>query len=78
MNTCLLIYSCMMATKRKLSTLSYKEKYDIIKFCDDNLGMKKTDIAAKFNIPRPTLFDIRKNRQKIISDKNYEGKASHI
>ena len=54
-------------TKRKLKTLSYKEKYEIIQFVDANPSMKRTDIAEKFGIARPTLYDLlEKNRQKII------------
>ena len=36
-----------MATKRKLTTKTYQEKYDIIKFCEANPMMKKTAIAEK-------------------------------
>uniref|UniRef100_A0A8C4QV77 HTH CENPB-type domain-containing protein n=1 Tax=Eptatretus burgeri TaxID=7764 RepID=A0A8C4QV77_EPTBU len=42
-----------------------KKKYDIIKFCEANLLMKKTDIAEKFDIKWQTLNDILKNKGKI-------------
>ena len=56
--------SCSM--KRKLATKTYKEKYDIMKFCEDNSGIKKVDLAKKFDIPRGTLCDILKNKDNII------------
>uniref|UniRef100_A0A8C4RAM7 HTH CENPB-type domain-containing protein n=1 Tax=Eptatretus burgeri TaxID=7764 RepID=A0A8C4RAM7_EPTBU len=54
-----------MATKRKLTTKTYQEKYDIIKFCEANPLMKKTAIAEKLDIKRQTLNDILKNKGKI-------------
>ena len=51
--------------KRKIKTKTYQEKYEIIKFCDANPGMKKIEIAQEFDIPRPTLFDILKKRETI-------------
>jgi len=54
-----------MATKRKLTTKTYQEKYDIIQFCEANPLMKKTAIAEKLDIKRQTLNDILKNKGKI-------------
>ena len=54
-----------MATKRKLTTKTYQEKYDIIQFCEANPLMKKTAIAEKLDIKRQTLNDILKYKGKI-------------
>ncbi|XP_038076054.1 tigger transposable element-derived protein 4-like [Patiria miniata] len=52
--------------KRKLETKTYKEKYKIVKFCEANPRMRKVDLAQKFGLPRGTLYDILKNKDKII------------
>ena len=54
-----------METTRKLKTKTYEEKYDICKFYDENPSMKKTAIAARFNVRPTTLQDILKNKAKI-------------
>lgn len=54
-----------MATKRKLATKSYSEKYAILKFMDENPSMKKKDVAEKFEVKPNTVSDIIKNRDKI-------------
>uniref|UniRef100_A0A3B3SWE0 HTH CENPB-type domain-containing protein n=1 Tax=Paramormyrops kingsleyae TaxID=1676925 RepID=A0A3B3SWE0_9TELE len=53
-------------SKRKLSAKTYKEKYEIIKYTVANPGLTKMEIAAKFGIKGPILFDIMKNKQKVI------------
>ena len=39
-----------MTSKRKHSDRTYHEKYREIKFCDENQGIKRSDIALKFAI----------------------------
>ena len=56
----------IMATKRKLTTKSYDEKYAIIKFMDENPSMRKKDVATRFDVKPSTLSDIIKNREKIV------------
>ena len=58
-----------MATRRKLDTKSYEEKYRIVKFVEANPEMKRKDVAAKFDIKPNTLSDIMKNKDKIIKVK---------
>ncbi|XP_041460886.1 tigger transposable element-derived protein 4-like [Lytechinus variegatus] len=55
-----------MPAKRKLSTRSYDEKYEIIKFVDENPNMKRKDVALKFNLKPNTPSDILKCKEKII------------
>ncbi|XP_071509611.1 tigger transposable element-derived protein 4-like [Diadema antillarum] len=54
-----------MATRR-ITSRSYKEKYDIIKFMEANPNAKRKDVAAKFDLKQSSLADIIKKRDKII------------
>lgn len=56
-----------MATKRKLSTKTYQEKYEIIKFCQANPTLKQKDIAEMFDLKPQTLSDYLKNKEKIFA-----------
>lgn len=65
----------IMATKRKLNTKSYSEKYAIIKFVEENPAVKKKDVADKFDIKQNTLSGLLKNKEKIIQVVEYPSNA---
>ena len=58
-----------MASKRKHTDRTYEEKYRVIKFCDENPGIRRKDIALKFGIKPQTLSDMMKaeTKKKIIN-----------
>lgn len=53
----------MSSTKRKHQTLTLKIKMEILRKVDS--GLKVSDIAKSYNVPRPTIYSIIKNREKI-------------
>ena len=53
------------AKKRNIATKIYEEKLVIIDYAEKNSHMKKKDIAIHFNVPKQTLSDILKNKDKI-------------
>lgn len=54
-----------MSPRRKLKSLTIKQKIDILKKVDD--GIKKKIIAREYNIPASTLSTIIKNKVSIQS-----------
>ena len=50
-------------SKRKLNTKSIKDKYYALKEVED--GKTKSQVAAKYGIPKNTLSNWRKNKDKI-------------
>lgn len=52
-----------MSSKRKLKSLTVKQKLDILKKVEK--GIKKKTIAAEFDIPSSTLSTIIKNKTSI-------------
>lgn len=53
----------MSSKKRKHQTLTLKIKMEILRKVDS--GLKVTDIAKSYKVPRPTIYSIIKNRGKI-------------
>lgn len=53
-----------MSTKRKLKTLTLREKSDVINAVKS--GMKKKDVAAQYGLPASTLSTIIKNEAEIL------------
>ena len=53
-----------MLSKMKLSTRSYEQRLEMIKFVEKNEQMKMKDVALHFEISRQTLSDILKKRIK--------------
>ena len=53
-----------MSQKRKLKTLTILQKYELIK--DVETGMKKKDVAQKFDIKPNTLSTILKNKTTVV------------
>ena len=53
-----------MASKRKHTDRTYEENYRVIKFCDENPGIKRSDIALKFAIKPQTLSYMMKVETK--------------
>lgn len=49
--------------KRKHETLTLNQKMEILRKIDS--GVSFTDVAKQFNVGRSTVYDIRKNRNKI-------------
>ena len=52
-----------IASKRKLNTKSIKDKYSALKEAED--GKTKSQVAAKYGIPKKTLSTWLKNKDKI-------------
>ena len=52
-----------IAIKRKLNTKSIKDKYNALKEVED--GKTKSQVAAKYGIPKNTLSTWQKNKDKI-------------
>ena len=52
-----------IASKRKLNTKSIKDKYNALKEVED--GKTKSQVVAKYGIPKNTLFTWLKNKDKI-------------
>ena len=52
-----------IASKRKLHTKSIKDKYNALKEVED--GKTKSQVTAKYGIPRNTLSTWLKNKDKI-------------
>ena len=52
-----------IASKRKLNTKSIKDKYNALKEVED--GKTKSQVAAKYGIPKNTLSTWLKNKDKI-------------
>ncbi|GBP42400.1 Tigger transposable element-derived protein 4 [Eumeta japonica] len=53
-----------MSTKRKLRTLTLREKIEVIKAVKS--GLKKKDVAAQYGLPASTLSTIIKNEDEIL------------
>ncbi|GFX95260.1 hypothetical protein TNCV_848511 [Trichonephila clavipes] len=53
-----------MASKRKHSTLTLKDKLEVIKRLDKGEGVTKK-LATEFNVGKATICDWRKNRRKL-------------
>jgi hypothetical protein len=51
---------------RKLITRTYQEKYDILKFCEANPGLKTKDIAEKFDMTKKAVLELLSNKDKIL------------
>ena len=43
-----------MASKQKHTDRTYQDKYRVIKFCEENPGIKRSDIALTFTIKPQT------------------------
>ena len=54
----------IMASKRKHTDRTYEEKYRVIKFCNENPGIKRSDIALKFAIKPHTVSHMMKVETK--------------
>ena len=52
--------------KPKLNTKSYEDRFRILKYTEDHLGMKKTDNSSTFEISAKTLSDVVKSKDKIL------------
>ncbi|GFT45153.1 hypothetical protein TNCV_4775461 [Trichonephila clavipes] len=52
-----------MASKRKHSTLTLKDKLEVLKRLDKGEGVTK--LATEFNVGKATICDWRKNRRKL-------------
>ena len=52
-----------IASERKLNTKSIKDKYNALKEAED--GKRKSQVAAKYGIPKNTLSTWLKNKDKI-------------
>ena len=52
-----------IASKRKLNTKSIKDEYSTLKEVED--GKTKSQVAAKYGIPKSTLSTWLKNKDKI-------------
>ncbi|GFW05512.1 uncharacterized protein TNCV_436931 [Trichonephila clavipes] len=52
-----------MASKRKHSTLTLKDKLEVLKRLDKGEGVTK--LATEFNVAKATICDRRKNRRKL-------------
>ncbi|KAL3273865.1 hypothetical protein HHI36_015291 [Cryptolaemus montrouzieri] len=61
-----------MSDKRKLKTLTQREKFDVINAVKS--GMKKKDVAAHYGLPPSTLSTIIKNEAKILQ--RYESSSN--
>lgn len=55
----------MASLKRARVDRTYEEKYQIIKYAEDNPSLTQRDAAAKYNIKSQTLSDLLKNKEKI-------------
>ena len=55
-----------IASKRKLSRKSIKDKYSALKEVED--GKRKSQVTAKYGIPKNTLSTWLKNKDKIFKD----------
>ncbi|GFW37535.1 uncharacterized transposon-derived protein F54H12.3 [Trichonephila clavipes] len=53
----------VMASKRKHSTLTLKDKLEVLKRLDKGEGVTK--LATEFNVGKATICDWRKNRKKL-------------
>ncbi|GFX07796.1 uncharacterized protein TNCV_4160651 [Trichonephila clavipes] len=53
----------VMASKRKHSTLTLKDKLEVLKRLDKGEGVTK--LATEFNVGKATICDWRKNRRKL-------------
>ena len=53
-----------MVSKRKHTDRTYEEKYRVLKFCDENPGIKRNEIALKFGIKPQTLSHMMKVETK--------------
>lgn len=49
--------------KRKHKTLTLKEKCDILQSLDEGKTIRQ--VAEKFHVPKSTICDIKKNKEKI-------------
>ncbi|KAL3275709.1 hypothetical protein HHI36_020458 [Cryptolaemus montrouzieri] len=61
-----------MSDKRKLKTLTLREKFDVINAVKS--GMKKKDVAAHYRLPPSTLSTIIKNEAEILQ--RYESSSN--
>ncbi|XP_057334362.1 tigger transposable element-derived protein 4-like [Microplitis mediator] len=64
-----------MSAKRKLTTLTLQEKFDVINTV--KTGMKKKDVAAQYEIPASTLSTIIKNEAEILLRYEKSGNISY-
>ncbi|XP_057335435.1 tigger transposable element-derived protein 6-like [Microplitis mediator] len=64
-----------MSAKRKLTTLTLQEKFDVINTV--KTGMKKKDVAAQYGIPASTLSTIIKNEAEILLRYEKSGNISY-
>ena len=65
-----------VATKRKLSTKSIKEKYAALKEVEE--GSSKSQIATKYGIPKNTLSTWIKSKEKIFEAMKTQGNKSKL
>ncbi|GFU44710.1 hypothetical protein TNCV_1612941 [Trichonephila clavipes] len=59
-----------MASKRKHSTLTLKDKLEVLKRLDKGEGVTK--LATEFNVGKATICDWRKNRRKKVDGETAE------
>nr|XP_057918490.1 tigger transposable element-derived protein 4-like [Doryrhamphus excisus] len=63
-----------MPPKRK--TLTFQQKYDVVKYAEEHPGQKQVTIAVKFGLKSSTLSDILKNKDTIKSNVEDPEKAA--
>ncbi|KAF9363771.1 hypothetical protein BGX34_003378 [Mortierella sp. NVP85] len=51
--------------KRPRKALQLQERLEIIEFCEENQSMSMYDISKRFNVPRPTVYGIIKDKDRL-------------
>ena len=64
--------------KRSITTKTYEEKLLIIDYAEKNSHMTKKDIAIHFNVPKQTLSDILKNKDKIRASSSQDNNLAPV